>query len=90
MKRVGKICNSIQKESLEVLGIEITMDEGFIKVVSPIDDTPAYEAGIFKLVITLFKLNDTPVLGLTISEAVELMRGKKGTAIKLTISREGS
>ena len=69
------------------LGIEITMEEGFIKVVSPIDDTPAYKAGI-QAGDYIIQINDTPVLGLTISEAVELMRGKKGTSIKLTISRE--
>ena len=71
------------------LGIEITMEEGFIKVVSPIEDTPAYKAGI-KAGDYIIQINDTPVLGLTISEAVELMRGKRGTSIKLTISREGT
>jgi len=70
------------------LGIEITMEEGFIKVVSPIEDTPAYEAGI-KAGDFIIQINELPVLGLTISEAVELMRGKKGTSITLTISREG-
>ena len=71
------------------LGIEITMEEGFIKVVSPIEDTPAYKAGI-QAGDYIIQIDDTPVLGLTHSEAVELMRGKKGTAIKLTISREGT
>ena len=71
------------------LGIEITMEEGFIKVVSPIEDTPAYKAGI-KAGDYIIQINDTPVLGLTISEAVELMRGKRGTSIKLTISREAT
>lgn len=70
------------------LGIEITMEEGFIKVVSPIEDTPAYKAGI-QAGDFIIQINDTPVLGLTLSEAVELMRGKKGTSIQLTISREG-
>jgi len=70
------------------LGIEITMEDGFIKVVSPIEDTPAYKAGILSGDY-IIQINDTPVLGLTISEAVELMRGKKGTSIKLTISRVG-
>ena len=68
------------------LGIEITMEEGFIKVVSPIEDTPAYKAGI-QAGDYIVQINDTPVLGLTISEAVELLRGKIGTAIRLTISR---
>jgi len=71
------------------LGIEITMEEGFIKVVSPIEDTPAYKAGI-QAGDYIIQINDTPVLGLTISEAVELMRGKRGTSINLTISREGT
>ena len=70
------------------LGIEITMEEGFIKVVSPIEDTPAYEAGILAGDF-IIEIDDTPVLGLTLSEAVELMRGLKGTPIELTISREG-
>ena len=70
------------------LGIEITMEEGFIKVVSPIEDTPAYKVGI-QAGDFIIQINDTPVLGLTLSEAVELMRGKRGTSIQLTISREG-
>jgi len=69
------------------LGIEITMEEGFIKVVSPIEDTPAYKAGI-QAGDFIIQINDTPVLDLTLTEAVELMRGKKGTSIQLTISRE--
>ncbi len=71
------------------LGIEITMEEGFVKVVSPIEDTPAYKAGI-QAGDYIIQINDTPVLGLTISEAVELLRGKTGTAIRLTISREST
>tara|TARA_B100001123_G_C15265071_1_gene1008099 strand:+ start:41 stop:1312 length:1272 start_codon:yes stop_codon:yes gene_type:complete len=71
------------------LGIEITMDEGFIKVVSPIEDTPAYKAGI-EAGDYIIQIDDTPVLGLNISEAVEIMRGKVGTPITLTISREGT
>ena len=70
------------------LGIEITMEEGFVKVVSPIDDTPAYKAGILAGDY-IVQIDDVPVLGLTISEAVELMRGKQGTEINLTIAREG-
>ena len=71
------------------LGIEITMEEGFVKVVSPIEDTPAYNAGI-QAGDYIIQIEDIPVLGLTLSEAVELMRGKKGTAIQLTIAREGT
>ena len=70
------------------LGIEITMEEGFVKVISPIDDTPAYKAGV-QAGDYIIQIDDTPVLGLTISEAVELMRGEKGTPIQITISREG-
>ena len=70
------------------LGIEITMDEGFIKVVSPIEATPAYDAGI-EAGDYIIQINEIPVLGMTITEAVDLMRGKQGTSITLTISREG-
>ncbi len=71
------------------LGIEITMEEGFVKVISPIEDTPAYEAGILAGDF-IVQINETPVFGLTLNEAVELMRGKKGEPITITISREGA
>ena len=70
------------------LGIEITMEEGFVKVISPIEDTPAYKAGI-KAGDFIIQIDETPVFGLTLNEAVDLMRGKKGEAINITISREG-
>ena len=70
------------------LGIEITMEEGFVKVVSPIEDTPAYRAGILAGDY-IIQINETPVYGLSLNEAVEMMRGKKGEGIKITISREG-
>jgi len=70
------------------LGIEITMEEGFIKVISPIEDTPAFEAGI-EAGDFIIQIDDTPVFGLTLSEAVDLMRGDKGDPIVITISREG-
>ena len=70
------------------LGIEITMEEGFVKVISPIEDTPAYEAGI-EAGDFIIQINDTAVFGLTLSEAVDLMRGDKGDPITITISREG-
>ena len=70
------------------LGIEITMEEGFVKVISPIEDSPAYEAGILAGDF-IIQIDDTPVFGLTLNESVELMRGEKGKAVKLTISREG-
>ena len=68
------------------LGIEITMEEGFVKVISPIEDTPAYEAGVLAGDY-IIQIEDTPVFGLTLNEAVELMRGEKGEPIIITISR---
>ncbi len=70
------------------LGIEVTQENGYIKVISPIDDTPAFRAGI-KPGDLITSLNGTSVQGLTLQEAVEQMRGERGTAIKLTIRREG-
>tara|TARA_B100001123_G_scaffold229567_1_gene258215 strand:- start:2455 stop:3777 length:1323 start_codon:yes stop_codon:yes gene_type:complete len=70
------------------LGIEVTMENGFVKVVSPIDDTPAANAGI-EPGDFITHLDDEPVLGLTLSEAVEKMRGRIGTTIVLTVRREG-
>ena len=70
------------------LGIEITMEDGFIKVISPIEDTPAYNAGV-QAGDYIIQIDDTPVIGLTISEAVDLMRGEKGSPIIITVSREG-
>jgi len=70
------------------LGIEVTMENGFVKVVSPIDGTPAYQAGM-KAGDYITHLDDEPVLGLSLSEAVEKMRGKVGSHIKLTVVREG-
>ena len=70
------------------LGIEITMEEGFVKVISPIEDTPAYKAGVLAGDF-IIQIDDAPVFGLTLSEAVDLMRGEKGDLITITISREG-
>ena len=70
------------------LGIEVTMDNGLVKVVSPIDDTPAFHAGI-KSGDLIFQLDDEPVMGITLAEAVDRMRGRVGTDIKLTIRRDG-
>ena len=70
------------------LGIEITMEEGFIKVISPIEDTPAFKANILAGDF-IIQIDDTPVFGLTLSEAVDLMRGEKGESITITISRDG-
>jgi len=70
------------------LGIEVGMEDGFIKVISPIDDTPASRAGI-RAGDLIIRLDDTPVKGMTLSDAVNMMRGKRGTDITLTIMREG-
>lgn len=70
------------------LGIEVTMENGFVKVVSPIDDTPAARAGIQPNDF-ITHLDGEPVLGLTLSEAVERMRGRVGSEILLTVRREG-
>jgi carboxyl-terminal processing protease len=70
------------------LGIEVTLDSGFVKVVSPIDDTPAAKAGI-QAGDYITMLDGEQVLGLTLQEAVDKMRGKVGQPIKLTIQREG-
>ncbi len=70
------------------LGIEVGMENGFVKVISPIDDTPAARAGI-KASDLIVRLDDKPVKGMTLSEAVKIMRGKPDTDIKLTIVREG-
>src|SRR5271168_222795 len=71
------------------LGIEVTMEDGLIKVVSPIDDTPASKAGILANDI-ITTLDDEAVQGLTLNQAVEKMRGPVNTMIKLTIIRKGS
>ena len=71
------------------LGIEVTMESGLVKVVSPIDDTPAFRAGV-EAGDFVTHLDGEQVLGLTLSEAVERMRGPVGTDIKLTIRREGA
>src|SRR5690349_8347490 len=70
------------------LGIEVTMENGLIKVVSPIDDTPAAKAGL-KPGDFITHLDGEAVLGLTLNEAVERMRGPVNSDIKLTIRREG-
>ena len=69
------------------LGIEVTMESGLVRVVSPIDDTPAFRAGI-KTGDLISQLDGEPVLGLTLAEAVDRMRGRVGADIKLTIHRE--
>lgn len=70
------------------LGIEVGMENGFVKVVSPIDDTPAAKAGV-EAGDLIIKLDDKPVKGMGLSDAVDMMRGVKGSDITLTIVREG-
>ena len=70
------------------LGIEVSMEAGVVKVISPIDDTPASRAGI-KAGDYIVKIEDTQVQGKTLSEAVDLMRGPVGSSIELTVRRRG-
>jgi carboxyl-terminal processing protease len=70
------------------LGLEVGMEEGFVKVVSPLEDSPAWRAGI-KSGDLIVKLDDTPVKGMTLNDAVKRMRGKPKTEITLTIIRKG-
>jgi len=70
------------------LGIEVTMENGIVKVVSPIDDTPAYRAGL-QANDLITHLDNEQIVGLTLEQAVEKMRGPVGTPIKLTIMRKG-
>ncbi|MHB9116716.1 MAG: S41 family peptidase [Burkholderiales bacterium] len=71
------------------LGIEVGMEDGFVKVVSPIEDTPAYRAGI-KTGDLIIKLDDIPVKGMALNDAVKRMRGKPNTQIVLTVLRKGA
>ena len=70
------------------LGIEISMESGLVKVISPMSDTPAYDAGI-KAGDYIIKINGQQVQGRSLMEAVKLMRGPIGTSIKLTVRRKG-
>lgn len=70
------------------LGIEVGMENGFVKVIAPIDDTPAHKAGVLAGDL-IIKLDEKPVKGMSLEEAVKLMRGKPGTVLTLTIMREG-
>lgn len=70
------------------LGIEVGMEDGFVKVISPIDDTPAQRAGLQPGDL-IIRLDETPVKGMTLNDAVKLMRGKPGTNINLMVVRDG-
>lgn len=71
------------------LGIEVTMEDGFVKVVSPIDDTPAAKGGVLAGDL-IVRLDETPVKGMSLGDAVDIMRGKPGSKLLLTIVREGA
>jgi carboxyl-terminal processing protease len=71
------------------LGIEVTMEDGAVKVITPLVDTPAFKAGL-KPGDYIVKLGKEPVQGLTLKDAVNLMRGKAGTPIELTVVRKGA
>ena len=86
-----EIFNEMQTETsgkFGGLGIEVSMESGVVKVISPIDDTPASRAGI-KAGDYIVKINDTQVQGKSLSEAVDLMRGPVGSGIELTVRRRG-
>ncbi|MDP6184503.1 MAG: S41 family peptidase, partial [Gammaproteobacteria bacterium] len=70
------------------LGIEVGMDDGFLKVIAPIDDTPAQRAGI-QAGDVIVRLDDTPVKGMSLSNAVKRMRGEAGTKIQISVVRDG-
>ena len=70
------------------LGIEVGMEDGFVKVISPIEDSPAYKAGL-KSGDLIMKLDDASTKGLTLNDSVKKMRGKPGTSIVLTVLRKG-
>ena len=71
------------------LGIEVTMENGVVKVVSPIDDTPAAKAGMLANDL-IVKIDGQQVQGLTLEQAVDKMRGKVNTPITLTLMRQGA
>ena len=70
------------------LGIEVGMENGFVKVITPIDDTPAQKAGV-RSGDVIIKLGEQPVKGMSLQDAVELMRGEPGSILQLTIIRDG-
>ena len=71
------------------LGIEVTMEDGLVKVISPIDDTPAAKAGL-KTGDFIAAINTTPIQGMSLNDAIDKMRGQNGTKVSLTILRPGS
>lgn len=87
MKKNSKNYKSARVASLSGLGIEVGMEDGFVKVISPIDDTPAQRAGL-QAGDLIIRLNETPK-SMTLNDAVKLMRGKPDTNIDLLVVREG-
>jgi len=71
------------------LGIQVGMEDGFVKVISPIDDTPAFRAGLESGDL-IIRLDEKSVKGMSLNDAVKIMRGDPGTDIKLTVIREGA
>ena len=70
------------------LGIEVGMEDGFVKIISPIDDTPAQRAGL-QAGDLIIRIDDKPIKGMSLNDAVKVMRGRPGTSITLTVVREG-
>ena len=70
------------------LGLEVVMENGLVKIIAPIDDTPAHKAGLQSGDL-IVGINKKPIIGMTLLDAVELMRGKPGTKVRLHIKREG-
>ncbi len=85
-KKDFKYMNEQTKGKFGGLGIEITMEQGVVKIVSPIDDTPAFKAGL-KPGDYITNIDGETIIGMTLNEAVDKMRGKPGTKVKLTIRR---
>ena len=87
-KALGEFQNTMKGEEFGGLGLEVMQEGDLVRVVSPIDDTPAARAGLLSGdVITA--IDDTAVKGLTLKEAVDRMRGPAKTSVKLTVQREG-
>lgn len=82
-----KDMEEVTKGEFGGVGMEVGMEDGFIKVVAPIDDTPAFKAGV-KSGDLVVKIDDTPVKGLTLQQAVDKLRGKAGSDVQLTIMRK--
>jgi len=85
-KALNEFQTTMKGEEFGGLGLEVMQDEGLVRVVSPIDDTPAARAGMLSGDL-ITKIDDTPVQGLSLKEAVDRMRGTAKTSVRLTVSR---